>query len=142
MMNISLLTIPVLLDTTPEPTHLIDQWVRVYHYGHRVLPALSLTTGLLYAWTVAQKIKAGRPWRIFALAGLTTMSMLPFTWTVMLPTNSTLFATQIANHAGKVVAFDVAVNLVNKWTLLHTSRALLPLTGTMIGWFGTLRQLN
>ncbi|GKZ34929.1 hypothetical protein AbraIFM66950_005326 [Aspergillus brasiliensis] len=142
MMNISLLTIPVLLDTSVEPAHLIDQWVRVYHYGHRVLPTLSVATGFFYAWAVARKRKSGRPWGIFALAGLTTISMLPFTWTVMQATNSTLFATQISNHAGQVVSLDNAIFLITKWTLLHTTRVLFPLTGALMGWIGTLRQLN
>lgn len=139
-MNISLLAIPVLLDTTSGPAQLVDQWVSVYHYGHRVLPGISIATCLLYTWAAVRKRKAGRQWRIFAAAGITTLSMLPFTWTIMRPTNNALFAAQIETQSGRVLDWDAAAGLVTRWTLLHTSRALLPLTGAVIGWWGTLQQ--
>jgi noranthrone monooxygenase len=142
MMNISLLVVPVLLDTAAQPLHLVDQWVRVYHYGHQVMPALAITTCLLYAYAVRSKRSAGRPWRVYALAGVITFTMIPFTWIVMAATNNLLFAAQVNGKAGKVTALDEVFRLIKQWTILHTTRALLPLTGAGIGMLGTLRDAS
>ncbi|EFR05229.1 hypothetical protein MGYG_08241 [Nannizzia gypsea CBS 118893] len=141
MMNISMLAIPVLIDTTDQPSQLINQWVRVYHYGHRVLPGISIATCGLYAYAAFRKRSAGRPWGVFAAAALTTLTMLPFTWTIIQPIINTLNAAQEACKAGQVVEWDEALALVTTWTAMHTTRALFPLTGAIIGIWGMLNQI-
>ncbi|KFY27880.1 hypothetical protein V491_00705 [Pseudogymnoascus sp. VKM F-3775] len=79
MMSLSVMAVPVLLDTTIQPHQLFYQWVRMYHYGHQVLPTMAVGTFLLYSYISAKKRTARKLWGIFALAGLTTLSMLPFT---------------------------------------------------------------
>lgn len=141
MMNISLLTVPVILDTTTQPSQLLTQWVRVYHYGHQVLPGISITTCALYTYAAFRKRAAGHAWRAFAVAGLTTLCMLPFTWTVMKPTINALFAAEMESKAGRVASWDAAVGLVTTWTMMHTTRVLFPLTGAILGLWATLSQL-
>lgn len=79
MMSLSMLTVPVFLNTTPDPGLLFAQWARMYHYGHRVLPALAVATTALYTYLATKKVSAGRPWWLFLVAGLVTISMVPFT---------------------------------------------------------------
>jgi hypothetical protein len=138
MMSLSLMAVPVFLDTTTEAPQLFFQWVRMYHYGHQVLPTMAVGTFLLYIYTCTKKNNAKNPWGIFALAGMTTLSMLPFTWIVMVPTNNELFRLESVSKTGPLV-MDIASarELVVKWSWMHFTRSLLPLAGAITGALGT-----
>ncbi|KAK6206285.1 hypothetical protein QIS74_13704 [Colletotrichum tabaci] len=134
MMSLSLVAVPVLLDTTSSSPQLFYQWVRLYHYGHRVLPGLSLGTLALYAFAGALSRAAGRPWAVYALAGAITVAMIPFTWIFMAPTNNTLFELHASSQSVGVMAeVDGAKGLLRRWSLLHLTRSLFPLTGAVVG---------
>lgn len=136
-MSLSLMAIPVLLDTTTHAPQLFHQWVRMYHYGHQVLPTLAVGTFLLYIYSSAKERSARRTWGVFVLAGLTTLSMLPFTWLFMVPTNNELFRLEAMSKVESSVKGIVeAKELVVKWSWLHLIRSLLPLTGAVIGTMG------
>ena len=141
MMSLSLMAIPVLLDTTTQAPQLFHQWVRMYHYGHQVLPTMAVGTFLLYSYISAKKHSANESWGTFALAGVTTLSILPFTWIFMVPTNNELFRLEGASKAEPFVKGIVeAKELVVKWSWLHFTRSLLPLAGTVMGTVGTFRK--
>ncbi|KAK2024181.1 DUF1772-domain-containing protein [Colletotrichum zoysiae] len=133
-MSLSLMAVPVLLDTADTSTQLFYQFVRLYHYGHRVLPGLSLATLALYTSGWAMSRGAGRPWAVYALAGAVTVAMIPFTWVFMVPTNNTLFDLHARSQSAVIVAgIDEAKDLLKRWGLLHLARCLFPLTGAVIG---------
>jgi hypothetical protein len=137
MMSLSLMAVPVLLDTATEAPQLFRQWVRMYHYGHQVLPTLAVGTFLLYSYTGIKKRRAGKPWAIFALAGITTLSMLPFTWIFMVPTNNELFRLETASQAEPLIkSIAEAKELVVEWSWLHLTRSWLPLIGAVLGTAG------
>ena len=77
-MSLSLVAISVLLDTTTGPSQLFSQWVRMYHYGHRVLPTMAVATFLTYGYAAFNKRAARRRWCEFAVAGVTAVVMLLF----------------------------------------------------------------
>lgn len=139
MMGLSLMAVPVLLETTTEPSQLFHQWVRMYHYGHQVLPTMAVATCLLYGYTAIRKRAAGRRWSVFAVAGMTTVIMLPFTWIVMAPTNNTLFRLEVESKAAPVANWGQAQELVTKWSWLHFVRSLFPLAGAILGLTGTFQ---
>ena len=140
-MSLSLMAVPVLLDTTTQAPQLFHQWARMYHYGHQVLPTMAVGTFLLYSYASLKKRSAKKRWGVFALAGLTTMSMLPFTWIFMVPTNNELFRLEAVSKAEPLAKGIVeAKELVVKWSWLHFTRSLLPLTGAIMGTVGTLRK--
>ncbi|KAK2767073.1 hypothetical protein FQN54_006392 [Arachnomyces sp. PD_36] len=143
MMGISTLTVPVLLDTASHPAQLVKQWVTVYHYGHRVYPGLAIATCALSGYAAYARHEAGQPWRVFGLAGLMTVSILPFTWTVMQATNNSLFRahrTQ-SQSGGREISWQEARKLVARWNWLHVVRSLLPLTGAVICLLGYCEKL-
>lgn len=140
-MNLSMLVIPVLFDTTTQPFQLVNQWVRMYHYGHHLYPGMAITTCLLYGYAAFSKHAAGRHWRVFVVAAATTLSMLPFTWIFMTRTNNALFRAQMQSEAGRVASWDEAQELVTTWGRLHFVRSLLPLTGAVLGLLGNLHVL-
>ena len=137
MVNLSTLTVPVLMETTSEASQIVHQWVRVYHYGHIHYPFLAITTCLLYGYMAYTKRTAQKPWQVFALAGATTLSMVPFTWIFMVPTNSALFHSHDLSNAGHQLQWEEIQDLLVTWNGLHFVRSLLPLTGAIFGVLGT-----
>lgn len=138
MMDISLLAVPVLLDTDTEASHLVRQWVRLYHYGHLLMPAMAVTTLALYSYTACSRRATHQAWRIWAIAGLVTVTMVPFTWTAMTPTNSSLFQ---LNGQGGVIELRRAQELVVTWSRLHIARSMFPLVGAILGWMGMMGEV-
>lgn len=137
-MSLSLIAVPVFLDTTTEAPRLFHQWARMYHYGHQVLPGMAVGTFLLYGYVAAKKRGVKQPWGVFVLAAVATVSMLPFTWIFMVPTNSELFRLEAASKEELSVAgIPEAKELVSRWAWLHFTRSLFPLVGAILGTAGT-----
>lgn len=140
MMSLSLMAVPVFLETTSKSSQLFYQWTRMYHYGHQVLPGMAITTLILYGYVAFTRRATRRPWTIYALAGAITISMLPFTWIFMVPTNNTLFRLEEENRAISINPIDEAQDLVSYWSWLHLLRSLFPLFGAALGLTATLKR--
>ncbi|KKK27048.1 hypothetical protein ARAM_005672 [Aspergillus rambellii] len=133
MTALSAMAVPVLLDTTTHPPQLFHQWVRMFHYGHLILPTLSVATSLLYGYIAASRKACKKPWRTAALAGIATVMMVPFTWVFMSPTNSLLFQLEAASRTMPDVAtVEEARRLVVKWSWMHLARSVFPLAGAAL----------
>lgn len=140
-MSLSLFAVPVLLDTTTESPQLFFQWVRMYHYGHMALPTMAIGTFLLYSYTAIKKRGAKKPWRRWLIAGVTTLTMVPFTWLVMVPTNNELFRLQeVSLVEPTVMAITEAKELVTKWSWMHLTRSFMPLAGAVMGAMWTFTK--
>ena len=140
-MSLSWVAVPVLQDTNNTGANLANQWARVYHYGHQAIPPCAISTMLLYGYSAVTKYVSGKPWIVFLVAAGTTMSMIPFTEALMVPTNDALFALQKQGKDGKGVTLGETQGLLRKWNWLHFSRSFLPLAGAVIGllaYSGTL----
>lgn len=151
MMSLAVMAVPVFLDTTPTSPLLFHQWARMYHYGHQVLPGMAIGTFSLYTYACIQKRRAGQPassWRLLALAGLVTVSIIPFTLLVMVPTNDKLFALEASTEALRaggeaaakaagVMGIAEAKALVVKWAAMHATRSTFPLIGAVLGAVAT-----
>ncbi|OTA56066.1 DUF1772-domain-containing protein [Hypoxylon sp. EC38] len=141
MISLSLIAVPVFLDTTEHMPLLFRQWARMYHYGHQVLPIMSVSTLALYGYVATKRRGARKPWSTCVLAGLTTVCMLPFTWIVMVPGNNELFRLEAASASETVaMGIDEVKQLVTNWAWLHFMRSLFPLVGAIVGAFGMLRK--
>lgn len=92
MTALSLMAVPVLLETTTSPTQLFHQWTTMYGYGHRVLPGLAIVTALLYIRAAMRLHREQSPlWMRCTLASVCTVCIIPFTLIFMADTNDTLF---------------------------------------------------
>lgn len=132
MASLSAFAIPVLLDTNQDAAHAVRQWARLYHYGHIYLPALCIATCGLYGYTAYSKRAANSPhWSRYALSAAVTISMVPFTWVFMAPTNNILFGLDESNSARDVVFVR---GLLVKWAWLHVTRATAPLLGAYLAF--------
>ncbi|CAK1362245.1 unnamed protein product [Cercospora beticola] len=138
MFSLSLVSVPVMLDTNTETAVLLKQWVRLYHYGHLLMPGLAICTFLLYTFVVVQRRSSGTDaqWRRYALAAATTVTMIPFTLAIMVPTNDTLFRldrqTRVDGTKEVLVSGDVRA-LVVRWSWMHIARSCFPLLGAVLG---------
>ncbi|KUJ13603.1 DUF1772-domain-containing protein [Mollisia scopiformis] len=144
MMGISLMTIRVFLDTDTQASHLLQQWVRLYHYGHQVMPSLAIATCGLYSYITISKRASHRPWLIYALAAVTTVSVVPFTWIVMAPTNNSLFQLDAENQVAgaTMTSLEHVQELVTRWGWLHGIRSSFPIVGAALGFTGVLREIE
>lgn len=136
-MSLSVFVIPVLLGTNSDAGHTVCQWALLYHYGRQYMPALCLATCGLYGAAILARHKA--KWQ-YALAIMSTIAMVPFTWVAMAPTNNTLFGLDKASRSGAVVDPSLVRGLVVKWAWLHVARSLFPLLGVLLGFTGLLRE--
>lgn len=141
-MGLSLVAVPVFLDTDTEPSQLLTQFVRLYHYGHRLMPSMAVATFLLYGFASVKKRASGRPWLVQLLAGATTMIMVPFTWVVMAPTNNTLFQLDDQSSVDAAVDLGRVQMYIMKWGRLHVVRSLFPLAGAILGGTSLLQQVG
>ncbi|EXJ61968.1 hypothetical protein A1O7_02400 [Cladophialophora yegresii CBS 114405] len=136
MTALSLMAVPVLLETTSLPAQLFHQWVTMYGYGHRVLPGLAIVTCLIYLRVAFTRRRAkNHAWPLYALAGIVTVSIVPFTLIFMVKTNDTLFGLERDARVKGLVSMDIEMGkqLVTWWSRLHLMRSVLPLVGTVIG---------
>ena len=141
-MSISLMTIPLFLDTNTQAAHMLTQWVRLYHYGHLVSPSMAIATFLIHAYTVTGKRASGQPWIAYAAAGVVTASIIPFTLIVMTPTNNTLFRLEKEIRVEAAVAtLDQVRELVTRWGRMHFVRSLFPLVGAVLGFSGLANEV-
>lgn len=142
MMSLSAVTIPVIIGTNTEPYQLLRQWALTYHIGSRLAPAAALGTTSLYALAAWQRHTVNRSWKIFALAGVSTMMIVPFTIFFMVPTNDTLFALEKGSQRAAAASLEHAKNIVARWNKLHVVRSCLPLLGALLGLAGTMEWLQ
>lgn len=141
-MSLSLMTIPLFLDTNTQPAHMLRQWVCLYHYGHLLLPSMSIATLFLYAYVALGKRASGAPWTSYVIAGAVTVGMIPFTLIVMVPTNNTLFELEDGVKISAAVAsLECVRELVTKWGRMHLVRSLFPLLGATLGFNAVYKDL-
>ena len=138
MASLSLIAIPVFLDSIPSAPQLFHAWERMYHYGHQALPAISVGTLSLWVYAAAKRRAAIKPWQLCALAGAVTVLMIPFTLIFMVPTNNELFRLEAAGSDIGSVTVEDARALVVSWAWMHLTRAVFPLIGTILGAIATL----
>jgi hypothetical protein len=142
-MGLSLVAVPVLLDTSTQASQLLTQFVQLYQYGHKLMPSLAVATFLLYGYTSIRRRALGKPWLRHVVAGVTTLSIVPFTWIVMVPTNDRLFLLYAESRTASVVVdLGLVQALLIRWARLHIVRSLFPLAGALVGGNSILLELG
>ncbi|KAK3680669.1 hypothetical protein B0T22DRAFT_523546 [Podospora appendiculata] len=148
MTSLSAFVIPVLLDTntTPDTGLLLRQWARLYHYGHIYLPGLCIATCALYGLAATLRTRKTETQRSsrYILAAASTLSMVPFTWLVMVPTNDTLFSLEAAaaSSSSEPAPLGIVRGLLVRWAWLHVARSLAPLFGVYLGFTALLGEIR
>lgn len=137
-MGLSVITIPVLLQTNTSSAGFLHQWLRVFEYGHAAMPPAAVSVTGLYAFTALRKRSVGSgQWRVYAAAALSTIGIVPFTLLIMMPTNDILFEWQASPEA---VALGSVQHVAKKWAFMHFIRSLFPLLGAVVGLLGVSQE--
>ncbi|PVH97525.1 DUF1772-domain-containing protein [Periconia macrospinosa] len=140
MMSLSAITMPVLMGTNTTSSGFLNQWLRLFQYGHVSMPPTALSVASLYAFAAFRKRADGnKHWRTYAAAAVSTIGIVPFTLLFMLPTNNIMFEWQAAETP---LALDRVYQVAAKWAWLHVIRSCFPLMGGVIGFVGILREIE
>ncbi|KAF8633065.1 hypothetical protein AX15_001540 [Amanita polypyramis BW_CC] len=166
ILSLSFLTVPTLLlpERPPErpttsssselPTpatpisHVVRQWSYVYDTGKTIYPSIAASSALAFSYLAY--ILRGRPdkfSKLYLTAAAVTLSIVPYTLGVMLPTNKRLEAR--AKHVGREGMKSAEISeeekakrekedrevpgLMMKWAWLNAIRGIFPLMGAVIG---------
>ncbi|PKS08415.1 hypothetical protein jhhlp_005126 [Lomentospora prolificans] len=140
MVCISILTVPVILQTSTHSSQLLTQWVRMFYYGHIQMPSTALATFALYCFITLRRRSSGLPWKAHLAAGLVTLAIVPYTLMFMLTTNNTLFDLEAKGRITDTISLEDAKELVVTWNWLHAVRSMLPLVGALIGSWATFKR--
>ncbi|KAI0403084.1 hypothetical protein F4802DRAFT_572999 [Xylaria palmicola] len=133
LMNIAILDVPVLLEVKAQTSDIVDHWCRIYEYGSRLYPFLSIAICLLYGFALLGGGKPQRYWGTFLGAATITLAMVPYTWIFMMPTNNKLFQAQALHRSGVMTSSEEIQALILTWQKLHFVRSLFPLVGALLG---------
>lgn len=137
MINISIMDVPLLLDTATDSSQLLHQWCRLYEFGIQTYPVFSVTTCLLYVAAALGRRSAGRPdWRVLASAAALTLVMIPFTLLYMQPTIDAMFVLRKLDIVGEKTTLEEVQALAVKWQWQHVVRSMFPLAGSALGFLG------
>ncbi|KIK62229.1 hypothetical protein GYMLUDRAFT_42177 [Collybiopsis luxurians FD-317 M1] len=150
IMSFSAFAGPALLDPLPSAvsSNAPCIWEHLYNRGKKTMPPIAATTALAHAYaaySIPNPLSLDaiqRTRNLFALAGVLTVLIVPYTLLAMQKTNSALATKSNVLKAksdkgltGETVypVDEEAKTLLRRWNLLNTGRALLPLAGCAVG---------
>ncbi|KAK7453488.1 hypothetical protein VKT23_011765 [Stygiomarasmius scandens] len=129
ILSISYIATPAILD---YPFQVASQWDDVYTRGSHRMPPLALLSTGAYAYAAYTTTSTDKA-RLFTLAALFTIGIVPYTFGTMLNTNN-----QLKRKIQVAEKDEETIELVKKWKLLNAGRGLLPLVGSVLGIMGLL----
>ncbi len=131
---------------------LVQQWQQIYDTGKTTAPPTALLIFASYAYVSYHHAQSLLPfiygkWTSYAVAGVSTLAIVPYTLLVMADTNRKLYAkASEARLLGSATADDVVSEhekksvkqLVDRWATLNVVRAVFPLITAVVGTWTAL----
>lgn len=149
ILSVSYAFVPALWDA-PDST-MVRQWRTVYNRGANAAPLLSVISTASFGFLSFKLVKTLNQGKAeaYALAALSTISIVPYTLLVMASTNKKLKdkaaqADKEKKKAENRISKDERGNtelvkdLVVRWQLLNAGRGVFPLVGALLGLYTTL----
>jgi hypothetical protein len=144
-LSLSFFVVPRLLEA-PTPL-LLKQWNSSFDLGKKSIVPLAGVSAASYfylAYELHSRLSASSSkWKMYLLAGLLSVAIVPYTLGIMMSTNKKLLAkveeTKALSFKDEVVEAglgdETAHKLVDKWGMLNLGRgALLVLSGVVGAW--------
>ena len=127
---------------SPIPLRL-QQWQVIYDLGKFISPPVSAASALLWgysAWS-AKDNEDPLEWKLYAVAGLATFSVLAWTLAFIRPTNNELMRrAKVAKEVTETAVFGrESIEILARWSWMNYVRAVLPMVGAWVGIYGALR---
>jgi len=129
-----MVAIPVALSTSKTNEALLQQWKTIYLSGHKQGPIIATTAGLVHGAVAYAKWSRGEDPTFNILAACFTAGIAPYTWTVMVPTNNSLF-----RAANEGVGVEYSRTLVSRWRWMNGLRGALPMVGGVMSLVAMLQ---
>jgi hypothetical protein len=127
--------------STPVPGDLLaQQWRAMFNMGKAAMPAIAVISVASYAYTAYDRSKRHLYWTRYATAAALTVSIIPFTFIFMHPTNQSLLQIAGGGATAAVVNDDSVRALITKWAGLNLIRSLLPLGGAIVGLWALVQE--
>ncbi|KAI9801863.1 MAG: hypothetical protein M1833_002177 [Piccolia ochrophora] len=149
LMSISLIGVPAIMEA-PGPL-LLHQWHAMYTRGKNNMPKIAAVSLLCHGYVTyaaynSKVIPLRQKWPIFALGGLSTIAIIPFTFAVMHQTNQQLLRKEEASRGVSKTddmvqagLNDEAVRpLVDRWGIMNLVRGSLPAIGALAACWAAL----
>lgn len=107
--------------------------------GASLMPKISTTVALSYAYAAYETRSRGGDWTGFLVAAGLLVSIVPFTLLVMSSTNTALINS--AKGSSSLAQGQVS-ELIKKWAVLNLTRSLLPLAAAATGFVTFLKNVS
>jgi hypothetical protein len=133
---LSTFAIPGLLAVSVPPQMLASQWRVTFEIGKAAMPKFAIASLIGYAYAAFDAYQGGEEWTAFTVAGVLTAAIVPFTLIFMDATNTALIG--IATGKTTTLSEEAVRGLVLKWKGLNFTRSLLPLAGSLVGFWRLL----
>lgn len=124
-------------------------WHHIYNKGKTTLPPIAACAALAFFYAAynfpnpvaLQEIENTR--NSLAIAGLLTVSIVPYTLLIMKPTNDALHAksravTERSKNGFETILDDATKELIRNWNVLNFVRGALPLLATGLAAYAIL----
>lgn len=133
-----MLTVPAIAEASADPRAAAQVWAAIFRRGAFWGPRVSFMIFLGLGYAAYDRSQRGASWAPYALGGVLTAAVMPFTLGLMMPTNNALLA--VADGKKTVGAAEVK-ELLKRWQLLNNVRGLLPLAGSAIMLWDVISRL-
>ena len=120
---------------------LLKQWRSVYDLGLALGPAAAVLACATLGYASYAKYNihpTSSAWQGLAIAALGTVSIVPFTWSFLLPINAVLLAECDKKAEQRAMTERQVKDTVAKWGNVNLIRSVLPLLSVMLGLWTVL----
>lgn len=103
-------------------------------------PTVAAASSVLWGWTT-WTARGSNDFKFYAVGGLATFAILPWTIAVMMPTNKELMRrVKVAKEETEGLAFGKdSEKILAQWDRMNYVRAVLPMIGAWVGLYAALR---
>ncbi|KHJ33028.1 putative duf1772 family protein [Erysiphe necator] len=119
---------------SPTPI-LLSQWKGTYNLGSITSPPLALLSSSAMAY-VSYYFRSSADGKLWALASAFAISIIPYTFIVVFPTNK--FLEEWHSIEGQGVERKDVDDKINEWAYKHSARTCLTLAGGLLALFTVL----
>jgi hypothetical protein len=116
-------------------------WAELYKRGAASMPKFAVGTALAYLVAAYDSYGNGRAWGSYLGAAAFTLSIVPFTLTIMKKTNGQLHKEAKEDSEQTEVSVARVKGLLDWWIILNLIRGSLPLAGTILGGSAFLQDV-
>lgn len=132
--SVSTVAIPCAIATARSDDALLQQWKTIYWTGHAQGPSIAIIAGIVHGGIAYAKSNRGEDPAFSILAAAFTVGIVPYTWSVMIPTNNSLL-----DGANTGRGAENARSLVGRWRWMNGLRGALPMVGGILSLIGMIR---